>query len=331
MINELLSGVVIFRTGKEQICYKPPSAEDKSFADFLSNEVYENLIFDGVWNSRDAEEFLKSQGFWSDEQEKQIEVISGNIDNMKLDYFNNFVSPDTKRYIRLNIDKMFEKMMGLYSKKNALFDKTAEYAKSYKYTSFLIEKNCYMENGELARDYVGVDLLFRKVNERLNAIGNNLRSVAKSVEWRNLWIPCKDRVFENKISSLTEVQAGIISWSHYYDSINESHERPSQAIIDDDYALDGWAIKQKRKREEEDKKKNAESMLPSKAQNAGEVFIPVKNKEEIKNVMSLNDGYGKNKINMLNKDLKTKGSVEDSQLTSTRLEVQMASAKMTRS
>lgn len=331
MVNEILSGIVIFRIGKNQFYYKPPSAEDKSFADFISNEMCENLILDQYWSNEDAEEFLKEYGFWSDEENGQIETLSSNIENMKVDYFNNFINIETRKYIKKNIDELTKRMMALYSKKNALYDKTIDYAKSYTYNTILIEKKCFSESGELAHKIIGVDLLLRRINERLGYIGNNLRNVAKSTEWRNLWIPCKDRVFENDISSLTDIQAGIVSWSHYYDSINESIERPSQQIIEDDYALDGWAIKQKRKRIEEEKKKNAENMLPQNSKNAGEVFIPAKNREDVKNIMNLNDGYGKNKINLLNKDLKTKGRVEDSELTSTRMEVRMASAQMTRS
>jgi len=35
LVNAVISGIVILRIGKEYIYCKPPSAEDKTFADFF--------------------------------------------------------------------------------------------------------------------------------------------------------------------------------------------------------------------------------------------------------------------------------------------------------
>ena len=69
-------------------------------------------------------------------------------------------------------------------------------------------------------------------------------------------------------------------------------------------------------------------MLPEKMQNAGEIFIPAKNSKEVSDIMSLNDSYGISKIKSLRKDLKENSVIDESQLTSTRQELQMQSIQM---
>ena len=142
--------------------------------------------------------------------------------------------------------------------------------------------------------------------------------------------PLKDKCFNNKRSTFTGFQLSIIGWSTYYEGVYQSMDRPSEDIIDDDIAIDGWSISQQRKRKEEDKKRQAEKMLPEKMSNAGEVFIPVRNRKEAEDVMNLNDGAGKAKIRSLKKDLQTQGSLSDSKLTSTRQQIQMQAAEMSK-
>ena len=105
-------------------------------------------------------------------------------------------------------------------------------------------------------------------------------------------------------------------------------DKPTDDIIQDDIALDGWSVVQKRKRIEEEKKKNAEKMLPEKLQNAGEVFLPARTSREATDIMSLNDREAMSKIKLLKQDLSEHGAVDEANLTSTRRELQMKANQM---
>lgn len=329
-INSLISGIVIFKAGKDYVYVKPASAEDKTFADFFSQEQYDDALIDGIWTQKDAEDYLISMGYWSDEYEKRTQEIEKNIENMKVDYFNHFYNSTTKEYIKKNIDKQKENYEDLYSKKYVFYDKTCEHLKRYSFISYLLQKNSFFQNGELASSFLSTQLLYNRYISFTNNITIDIRKIVKSDEWRNKWFTLKNETFENRLSSLTDFQLSAISWSNYYDSVYQSMDKPSDDIMEDDIALDGWSIVQRRKRKEEEKKKSAEKMLPEKMGNAGEIFLPARNAKEAADIMSLNDMEAMSKIKSLNRDLKEHGELEESQLSSTRRELQMQAVQMSR-
>lgn len=328
LINTFISGMIVFKVGKEYIYCKPPSAEDKTFADFFSQEHYDDSLMDGLWTTEDAEDFSIDAGYWSKEEDDSIKTIGENIDNMKLDYFNNFYNSQTREYIKTNINKQLKNTEVLYEKKYLFFDKTCDYLKSYATTLHLLQRNSFLMSGDLACDSFPIHKLVGKYNETRNNIVSHTREISKSDGWRNYWLSIKEGLFSNHPSTFTPFQFNIIGWSKYYDSVYQSPDKPSEEVIQDDIALDGWSIKERRKREEEEKKHNAEQLLPQKMSNAGEVFIPSRNAKETSDILSLNDGYGRAKLKSLKKDLQTKGSLKECELTSSRQEIQMQAAKM---
>jgi hypothetical protein len=319
-INTLLCGVIIFRLGKEYIFAKPASAEDKTFADFLSYEFYQDCILEGLPTEEEVKE-------WHSVDEDFIKTISDNLENMKVDYFNNFFNSSIKEYISKNIENQNKRIEEHLEQNNIFYDKTCEYLQSYCKYVHLLEKTLFLQDGTSASKKYSLTLLAGKYNLAVNDIQKRIRDTAKSYQWRNMWFGQKEQIFLNHPSTFTDIQNSLISWSHYYDSINESLERPSENIIQDNIALDGWAIVQQRKRASEEKERQVDSMLSDKTKSAGELFLPARNKEEVKEILDLNNQQGKAKLKSLSNDLKTKGSVSASQLTSTRQEIQMQANK----
>lgn len=323
-INSLISGIVIFNIGKEYIYVKPASAEDKTFAEFFSKEQYDEAILDGIWTAADTLEYLIHNGYWSEEQEKQLTDLDEIIENMKVDYFNNFYNSQSKEYIKINLDKQTEKQMDLIQSKNIFYDKTCEYIKSYAFASHIINNNAFLfSNKKRARLYYSSSILVKHYSNMTNSISRHVRPIVKSHEWRQKWSILQSKIFENRNSSLSDLQLSAMSWSSYYDSIYKSYDGPSSDIIEDDIALDGWSIKERRKRDEEAKQQNAEKLLPKNMQNAGEVFIPARNQKEIQDINSLNSGYAKAKVKALRQDLNQHGNVREEDLSSTKRELQM--------
>ncbi len=327
-INSLISGIVIFKLGKEYIYVKPFSAEDKTFADFFSQEQYDDALIDGIWTQEDAEQYLIDMGCWSKEDDIKIEEIEKNLENMKADYFNHFYNSSTKDYIKKNITTQQRKHQELYNKKYVFYDKTCEYLKRYSFVSYLLQRNAFFQNGDLASVYFSTQVLYNKYTSFTNDLNSKLREISKSDEWKGRWFAAKNDLFENRLSCLTDFQISIVSWSSYYESVYQSMDKPTDDIIQDDIALDGWSVVQKRKRIEEEKKKNAEKMLPEKLQNAGEVFLPARTSREATDIMSLNDREAMSKIKLLKQDLSEHGAVDEANLTSTRRELQMKANQM---
>lgn len=326
--NSLIAGIAIFKIGKKYVYMKPPSAEDKAFADFFSQEQYDDAIIDGIWTQQDAEKYLKSIEFFSDEEENNVNAINENIDNMRVDYFNHFYNSQTKEYIKKNIEKQREKQAEFFDKKYILYDKTCEYIRDYSKTSILIQGNAFLQNNSSAYLSFPISILYNKYTSTVTNILKEIRLVAKNPEWKQRWFFLKEKTFNNDPSNLTDWQISLLSWCNFYENIYQSTDCPSEEIIDDDIALDGWSIVQRRKRKEEEKKRSAEKMLPQNMKNSGEVFIPVKNIREAQDVMNLNNAESKTKIKMLKHDLDKNPEIKESDLTSTKQELRMQFNKM---
>lgn len=329
-INSVISGIVIFKIGKEYIHVKPPSAEDRTFADFFSQEQYDDALIDGIWTQEEAENHLIEMGYWSKEEEEKLKEIENNLENMKVDYFNHFYNSTTKEYILKNIEKQKNKYQDLQNKKYTFYDKTCDYLKKYCFMSYIIQKNAFLQNRKPACSKYSVQLLYNKYINVTNEFNTNARKIANSNDWKHLWYSSKKRPFDNKASSLTDFQLAVISWSSYYDGVYQSLDKPSDDVIEDDIALDGWSIVQRRKRAEDEKKRNAEKILPDKMKDSGEVFIPARNAKEAQDIMSLNNAEAMSHIKSLKKDLQKHGVVEESQLTTTRRELQMQAIQMSK-
>lgn len=322
LINRLLSGIVIFKLGDKYIHVKPAKVDDKAFADFYSQEIYEDALLEGALKKEDFQALLIEKGWWTNEEEETIETLSKNLEQMKVDYYNNFFREDTRKYIKKNIKSQNKKLNDLHQKKHFFFDKSAEYLKFFARDAFLIEKNAF----------VGSDLAlkFFKIHTLLYAFyANNLedlaiRKICKTVEWKSLWSASKDSgVFNNKGCELTQEQISLVTWAKFYDGVNESMDRPGEDIIADDIALDGWCIVESRKRKEEEKKRKGEEMTSDKLSEAGEIFVPVKNAKEQEQVLALNDQYGKSVIRSKAKQFKEMGGAKEEDLKHVKREIQM--------
>tara|TARA_B100001123_G_C14967539_1_gene890260 strand:+ start:111 stop:464 length:354 start_codon:yes stop_codon:yes gene_type:complete len=104
-----------------------------------------------------------------------------------------------------------------------------------------------------------------------------------------------------------------------YDSVYESMETPSDEVIEDDYAIDGWFIAQRRQREQDRKSSSGGNNLPD----AGEVFIPVSNNKEAARVYDMNTEEGKKVLKSQTKDIKEKGTVKESELSHVKQDLAM--------
>lgn len=318
-INKILSGTTILTVNGLRIYTRPFTSISRLEASIVAEEAYDKALYVSMTNE-DAEALAG----WNKEDESRFKELESKIEQGKLDYFLNFAIKERRKHIKYNVGIFKEDFKKLLTKKNTFNDKTCEYLKEYAKISYLIESNSYIDNEIPVKGKVNVILLVSKYLENLLS-DEEIRGVAKSTEWRVIWTATKATkgIFNLPSSELNNEQLSLLSWSQFYDNIAESADVPSDEVIEDDMALDGWLISQSRKRKDEHKRKEAEKLLPKGNQNAGELFIIGKSREEMDQIMSLNDGYGKYAINTLKNDIAQKGAVRESDLTRVRQEIQM--------
>ena len=97
-----------------------------------------------------------------------------------------------------------------------------------------------------------------------------------------------------------------------YDNIQESMECPSDKVIEDDDALDGWFIEQRRKNEREKAVGVIEDSIQNdKIKNSQEVIVFADNKTDAKTIHEMNSPSSKVIKKERQEVIKEKGSAVD--------------------
>ena len=97
-----------------------------------------------------------------------------------------------------------------------------------------------------------------------------------------------------------------------YDNIQESMECPSEKVIEDDDALDGWFIEQRRKNEREKAVGVIEDSIQNdKIRNSQEVIVFADNQKDAQNVHEMNSTTAKVMKKEREQVIKEKGSAVD--------------------
>lgn len=195
----------------------------------------------------------------------------------------------------------------------------ASYAKSI----FIIKNTTYRNNKLYSFEDKSPVTVLSEFN--LNSISNEIiRIVSRKSSWTNTWYGLKGSTIFQNIPTLE--QQLLLMWSKIYDNIRESSEAPDNDIINDDDALDGWLIIQKR--ENEKQKKNNPIRTNSKINNSDEVFIIARTKEDIERVERLNDAQAARIKRDRMSQIYTQGKVDHHNLLDVRRDIQAQYHKM---
>jgi len=319
-LNKILSGNILVQTRNNILTVRQPDATTRYLADFFCEQVYEDAFSKNIYLQEELEELIIENGWWTQEEEDELKQIPKDIEQMKLDYFNSFLRDNTKTLIKKAIRKKEDRFEELTKDKYMFFNYTCESLKSQAYTMYILEHCTFYENGDkISLEDISIHALYGKYNAEM-LDDKEVRESSKSPEWRMIWNSAKEsrEIFPFPACDLTEMQKTLISWTRMYDSVYESMETPSDDIIEDDYAIDGWFTAQRRKRDD-DRKGSESNKLPD----AAEVFVPVGSNKEAARVYDMNTQEGKSILKSKSKDIEQKGCVKESELTHVKQDLAM--------
>jgi hypothetical protein len=321
LLYRIFCGYLIFYINNEKYILKSASLELK----YESQILYSNIINDEKYNDWLREDNLDNLlvylNLWTKDTKMILKDLEKKIDNSKADYYINFNFSDKKKSIKKHLDGYRKQLSSILSKKEELYSNTLEgYANSLK-NEFIITNTLYRNNNLVfdknKNDYV----LFNSIVSELNKYSISIfdfKKLSRSNFWRSYWNVRKNNVFDN--TNLTDDQRTLVGISQMYDRVYEHPECPSDEIIEDDDALDGWMIVQKRKIEKEKKQQQIDNLNP-KLKNAQEVFLFANNAQEVEEIIGLNNPESlsrmKSKINHVNKF----GLTEESQLPDVQMDL----------
>lgn len=270
-----------------------PNLNIKYEAEILYDNIIEENKFDKrLWTLKDIELYMLSNNIWNPTFDQKIKETENQIDDTKVDIYLNFLSLNKKNFLKKNLESLKKILNQLYDKKNSFNHLSIEeYAMSIK-NQFIIAKTIYDKNNELVFDYgenLNYMLLQNFIQEIVNNIlsADNIRQLAKSSIWRSYAATSN---LQQDILTINDDYKLLISFNNMYHNIKQHPECPSEDIINDDDALDGWNIQQNRKAEKEKKKQSILDKAGNKAKEKGEhLFIFSHSDDEAKAINDLND------------------------------------------
>jgi hypothetical protein len=276
-----------------------------SFNRYLSNEIYRTVYNDaleqGVFTSKEALEYLIKKKLWSDSDEDQLGKLVKLQDDMKVKLYEKYDEDNAKFSLRQGIQKNRDEINRLEGLKSSFEYMTCESIALSSKMRYLVGCSIQLRSGEMywssdddwnTPDEVTDRIMEVLASERLGE--SEYRELCRTDPWMNFWT-CKQHVqglFGGSSVQLSDEQKNLILWSGMYDSIRQHPECPDDKIMEDDDALDGWLIIQKKKRRADEIKSRLDQ-VGEKIRESDEVFLPVKNAEEARELMeSLNSGVG---------------------------------------
>ena len=319
-LNKILSGKIIVKLRDELIIIHQPDATIRYLADSFAEQVFQDAFEENVFLQEELETLIIENGWWSEELESTLTSLPKLIEGMKVEYFNNFLKTSITNKLRRSIKRESSKLEELQKSKYEFFNYTCESLRAQAYTMYTLEATSFYKNGrKIDLEKVGILELYSKYNSEILS-DDEIREVSKSNDWRIIWNTAKNNssLFSLPACDLTDMQKGLVNWTRVYDSIYESPEMPSDDIIDDNYAIDGWFAVQRSKRED-DAKESRKDNLPQ----TGEVFVMTNNKKEAENIHNMNTQEGKVTIKSRERDLKQRGSLKEQEFSHVQTNLKM--------
>lgn len=298
LITRIISGTIRYKTAHQIITLKPPSPEIRYIAEELYSEALESAENEGLYSEQELMDMLIEEQLWSVTEEDRLIACMKDLDELKLKYFQIKFKANERRTIKEALTKVKEEIGKLQNLKHRYDYLTCHgYAASVK-MKFLTGMSAHNENGPLFKseaeylDYDGSLINNLLLHLQENIITESMyRELARTDPWRNIWATRKATfsVFNVAATELTDEQRHLSTWSIVYDNIYESADCPSQSVIEDDDALDGWFITQRKKREDVEEQSERERILKDpRLANAHEVYLIAQSPEDVKEINKLN-------------------------------------------
>lgn len=311
-VYKLLCNYVIVNINNIQLKVYHPSNTILYESAIIQNEIKKECIQHNVPSTNDMLDFMTGIGVWNYKKDKEIDILTKDIDELKIKIYQSFLLDREVNKYRSILRNTEKKLNDLLLEKSMFDSYTIEGISEYAKSQYIIEK-CTKVDGKIYDwSSISIPMVFMKLQlERIS--DKTLRFISHNDPWSTLYSTSKKlgKIFNFK--NISQEQRRLISWSLMYDNIQKSHECPHQSVIDDDDMIDGWLILQRREIEQKQKQKRMESNISKKIATSDEIFFVVDSKEAAQKVYDMNSNEAKRVIE--NRKRKIKSSKTDIKYT----------------
>lgn len=315
LINTIRSGI-IFEPSKNLKIF-PATNEQNIESFYVYQNAYDNALNDDIMTLEDTEKWMRAAGLWQKKDDESLEQISKDIEEAKVNLYNNRHNEYAKKTGKSLIRNLEYLLSQQNNKKNAFYNQTCEAIAELTRLTWILKKTSYI-NDKLIENDEDIDELINIYNKSFLSDAE-IRDLARNEPWRSLWIIGKNNkatlFFNRRGEDITFNQKNLLLWSQTYDNIQESIEAPSESVIEDDYLLDGWFIIQRRKRKRDLAEKELESSFKNqKIKSAKELFVIPKSGQNAESIHELNSQESKMIIKQRNSVIKKSEKISYDQL-----------------
>lgn len=302
LLYRIISGIYYINVA--DITYKviSPNLLTKQKAHQVYLDILNSNKFDmKCWLKKaQADKILEVNGVWNSDKEKELKKLEDRLEELKVDLYKKFQYVKRRTRIKKSISNLLDDIRSMKEQKHSMDHLTLEYYAETVKNENIICSTIFLED-KLAFDLDKTDTnLLTGILEEIKSKKvdiDDIRSLARHEIWQNYWGPAKENVFPLPVCNWTDEQRSLVSLSRMYDSVRESPECPSDDIIQDDDALDGWFIFQRKEREKEKKRNKVMDSVGDKYKDAGEIFLVTDSVEEARDIYELNDAQGAAQVN----------------------------------
>ena len=333
LISRIIAGCFRFAVDGCYYLVRQPGRLRRYKAQQVYDEAIREAELEGLLTDDEIMVMMRSQGLWEDSHDKTIETIKKDIEELKIGLFKSFFRSKEKEITRKTLLSAKREMSRLMSLRSSYSHMGITGYAQIARTRYLVGCGLMDDKGKRLwanDDFYGQNTsLLDDAVELYSAsqIGESLmRSIARSEHWISVW-SCRTTssgIFGRAAADLTDEQRHLLSWSQLYESVQEHANPPSNDIISDDDAFDGWMIIQKRERERQRRESSAESAISGlKLPDSGDIFLVAETDEDIKNIESLNGPQAAAIKRERLAYIAKKGEVEEQNMPDSRREVQL--------
>lgn len=280
LIRRFLSGYVFLK----DYIIDTPSEMILSEGDHIYNDfIYDNR-FEELFHRDNIEFVLMKYGLWSLKEDSILKEIPKRIEDCKVNLYQNFHIPTQERRLRTHLSGLKTEYNKLMTKKMAFDHYTIENLAEYVRDRFIFSKIILNKKYKKAKIRpIELDRIIEDFKKQHITI-EKYRRLAKNDEWMSVWSIGKNRCFR----VVGEEQRILTGYTKMYINILKNPECPSESILCDDDALDGWMIHTKRQYEKERKQKKFKI-----DNDKSEQFIMVDSNEDVEAIYGMNDTRAK--------------------------------------
>ena len=339
LVYRIIEGHYDLEIGSDKFLIKMPTSSLLYESEKLFNETYRDAQVLGVFEDEDIYDFLVEQGQWTEQDETMLtDTLPENLKKFKKGLYQSFFrgQEDKRPSIRRYIKKTKEEILRLQTIRYGYADITCKGVAFIAKSFHITENTTYTNNKLYDFEKYSIDRITNKKAD-LYIGEETYREIARKPVWINIWNTNKqtNTLFSNR---LTEEQQGLVDWTVRFENIYQSPECPSDAVLDDHDALDGWFIDRHEKDKQRDLMGEVESSLNDKVRGAGEVFLPANEGREegdvggfsFDEIQSLNDEQANAVKASKMRQVKEKGHVREQDFAESQRELRMQAVNQAR-